>query len=327
MDKTTTEASLGFETGPYASLSGLIALKTLAPWVKPPSAPQRINAQAGGHFSSHRGRGMEFAEVRPYVPGDDIRAMDWKVTARTGKAHTKLFQEEREQQVMLVCDQSRSLFFGSKVRTKSVLAAQLAALLGWRAIANHDRVGALLFNDQQELDFRPTGKTGHFLGILQALTTLNQQAGKTEPGTKDWVPPLQHLHRVLKPGSQVYWISDIYGFNSACDHWLTLIRRHCEISILLVEDALESALPNSGMITLAKGKEQLMINTHSHHLREAYQTKMLDLHRALSACCQRLRIKLMTIKTHEAVLEGLRMGLATKSLNSLKAHPQTGVHK
>lgn len=316
MNKTTTKASLGFEVGPYASLNGLIGLKTLAGWIKPPAAPARLNTQTGGHFSSHRGRGMEFAEVRPYVPGDDIRAMDWKVTARTGKAHTKLFQEEREQQVMLICDQSRSLFFGSKVRTKSVLAAQLAAVLGWRAIAHHDRVGALLFNDQQELDFRPTGKTRHFLGILQALTTLNQHAGTVQPGTKDWIPPLQHLHRVLKPGSQVYWISDIYGFNPACDHWLTLIRRHCEICILLVEDPLESALPNRGVITLAKGNEQLMINTASQSLRAAYQTKMLDLHAELSACCQRLNIKLMTIKTNEDVLGRLRLGLTTKSPTS-----------
>ena len=120
----------------------------------------------GGKFITKiKGRGMEFSESRPYQPGDDIRHIDWRVTAKSGKTHTKLFREERERPVMLVLDQSRSMFFGSQKRLKSVQATRTASLLGWRAIKAGDRVGAIIFSEKEHSEFRPKSDLNNFLRL------------------------------------------------------------------------------------------------------------------------------------------------------------------
>jgi uncharacterized protein (DUF58 family) len=301
-------------TGPYATLTSLIELQRLAPLIPLKRQRRHLNTQSGGQLSSQRGRGMEFAEVRPYIAGDDIRAMDWKVTARTGKAHTKLYQEERERHIMIACDQSRSLFFGSRLRTKSHCAAQVAALLGWSALANQDRVGALLFNDQQEKDFRPTGKARAYLNILSNLEQLNQMASEVVYKPKDWCIQLQHLNRIVKPGSQVYWISDMYGFNQATHHWLSLIRRHCDITIVLISDPLEQALPDAGMLTftggrLSGGQQQVVLDTGSQKVRDAFQQQMSELSEVLQSTCRKMGIPVISLKTNDNLLNSLRLGL------------------
>ena len=141
--------------GVYAELADLIALRYGARNLQIGKRKRALSVLAGPNKSNFRGRGIDFEEVRGYQPGDDIRTIDWRVTARTGSAHTKLFREERERPVLLVVDQRNSMFFGSQHCFKSVLAAQLASLLAWSALNNGDRVGGLVFNDNQHREFRP----------------------------------------------------------------------------------------------------------------------------------------------------------------------------
>ena len=122
----------------------------------------KISGTIGGpYLTKLKGRGMEFAEARPYQPGDDVRHIDWRVTARTVRTHTKLYREERERPVMLVLDQCRQMFFGSRKRLKSVQAARIAALMGWRALLRGDRVGAILFSEKLHYEIRPRGAVSY----------------------------------------------------------------------------------------------------------------------------------------------------------------------
>ncbi|HEY6130551.1 MAG TPA: DUF58 domain-containing protein, partial [Halioglobus sp.] len=141
--------------GAYVQLNELIALRFPAQQIKLGRRKRALNSLAGPIKSNFRGRGIDFEEVRSYQPGDDIRTIDWRVTARTGSAHTKLFREERERPVMVVIDQRGSMFFGSTHCFKSVLAAQLASLLAWSALHGGDRVGGLVFNDEGHQEIRP----------------------------------------------------------------------------------------------------------------------------------------------------------------------------
>jgi uncharacterized protein (DUF58 family) len=130
-----------------------------------------LSSVTGGYGSRFRGRGLEFQEVRAYQAGDDIRNMDWRVTARTGKPHTKIFEEEREKPVFLVVDNSASMHFGSRVTFKSVVAAKAAAILAWSAAANHDRVGGIVYSDSSFNELRPQGGSR---GVLRLLKQISQ---------------------------------------------------------------------------------------------------------------------------------------------------------
>ncbi len=127
---------------------------------------------SGNYLANIKGRGMEFAEVRHYQPGDDVRAIDWAVTARTGKAHTKLFQEEKERPVFLLVDVSDSMIFGSQLVFKSVQACHLAALLSWQAKQRNDRLGGIVFNQQQVAELKPTSRNKGLMAFLHQSQTL-----------------------------------------------------------------------------------------------------------------------------------------------------------
>ncbi len=305
-------------TGPYTDLSALIQSQRLGALLPLKRQRKHFSDQSGHHISSQRGRGMEFAEVRPYIAGDDIRNMDWRVTARTGKAHTKLYQEEKERQTFLCCDQSRSLFFGSRKRTKSHCAAQVCALIGWAAIGGQDRVGALLFNDEEERDFRPSVHSKGFLHILSELHRMNQLAGEWRPTPKDWSKQLQHLYRILKPGSQVYWISDQYGFTTDCLHWLSLIRRHCDMSIIIITDPLEHELPIAGTLGLSNGLDRLSLNAQSDAVRNRYKDEMVKHLETMTSSINRLGIPLLSVATDSDVINELRQGLGLLNRSARK---------
>ncbi|MEE8339720.1 MAG: DUF58 domain-containing protein [Xanthomonadales bacterium] len=143
--------------GIHLSASELIALKPRCNALSLPMHRPSVSALAGAYRSRFRGRGVDFVESRAYLPGDDIRNMDWRVTARTGKPHTKIFQEERERPVLVVVDASPSLYFGTRTRLKSVAAGQLAASVAWAAVRRGDRIGAFLFAGDKHRELRPAG--------------------------------------------------------------------------------------------------------------------------------------------------------------------------
>jgi uncharacterized protein (DUF58 family) len=241
------------------------------------SARKNVHGQMSGNYLSRtKGRGMEFDEVRHYQTGDDIRAIDWRVTARTGKTHTKLFREELERPVLIATDLSASMHFGSQLLFKSVQAAHLASLVAWHAKNRGDRLGGIVFNQNDHLELKPRSRKEGVLHYLHALTTLHQsqhkqqyqaQQEKTLPDEVNnyFSDNCARIRQIAKPGSLVYLITDaqkIKTVNSqqqdALRH-LTQISQHCELVVCLIKDSLEQELPDSNIklnVTLTDGENR-----------------------------------------------------------------------
>ena len=169
----------GLSAGAEIKTDNLVAIRHIAKLLPIHKQKKVLNELAGIHTSNVRGRGVDFSEVRSYQPGDDIRAMDWRVTARNQKPHIKVFHEERERPIMIVCDLRSSMFFGTQYAFKSVLAADIASLFSWSALNNGDRFGALLFDNNREIDVRPKPGLKQVMHVLHALAEFTQQQEAT----------------------------------------------------------------------------------------------------------------------------------------------------
>ncbi|MFC1665084.1 DUF58 domain-containing protein, partial [Pseudomonadota bacterium] len=165
---------------------------------------------AGPHRSRYRGRGMDYDESRIYFPGDDIRTMDWRVTARTGVPHSKLYKEERERPVFMLVDFGASMFFGTQTAFKSVVATQAAAILSWAAIAHGDRVGALIFSDSGHREVKPAGGRRGVLRLLNQLVSASKFTAPSASNPRMLAEALQRTRRVCRPGSLLFILSDFY---------------------------------------------------------------------------------------------------------------------
>ncbi|MFY8272851.1 DUF58 domain-containing protein [Pseudoalteromonas sp. SSDWG2] len=204
---------------------------------------------SGQYLAPLKGRGMEFAEVRHYQNGDDVRSIDWRVTARTGEAHTKLFQEEKERPVLIMTDFSANMQFGSAFVFKSVQAAHLSALIAWSACERGDKLGALVFNDNQHYEFRPQSRDKAVLRVFHGMLDCHaqQQNASIKSKPSDLLTQLKRLNQLAKPGSAVYLISDFVGLstshNQAIERELQHLARHCEVVACVISDPFERKLP------------------------------------------------------------------------------------
>ena len=239
---------------------------------------------AGRYHSVFKGQGMEFQEVREYVPGDDIRAIDWNVTARTGSPHVKKFTEERELTVMLLVDVSASNRFGSTAQLKRDLAAEVAAVLAFSAIANHDRVGLILFSDRVEKHVPPAKGATHVLRVVSEI--LNAQP--TSPKT-DLEPALRYLNQVVRRRSVAFLISDFIA--PSCEHLLRVTARRHDLVSLVIGDKRESALPPVGLVDFedAETGRRIVVDTSHAPTRRALLARQTERRQALLRQLSRAR--------------------------------------
>ena len=294
------EFSSGTQIDP-ARLAGLSTLARLLPLHK---QKKILNDQAGVYSSALRGRGIDFSEVREYQSGDDIRAMDWRVTARTDTPHIKVFREERVRPVLLVCDLRASMNFGTRRALKRVVAADITALFGWSAIANGDRIGSLIFNDSEEHDLRP--KTGRkaLMALLHQLSNMPLSAPVSK--SERMLQICRHIARVARPGTAIYIISDWQGFDEECERALYPVSRHCDLTAVHISDPFESQLP-TGDFALTDGEHRSSLHitakARDQHI-EQWQQSLSELRHRMN----RLRIPLTLISTHADPLDQLRPG-------------------
>ena len=294
------EFSTGTQIDP-ARLAGLSALARLLPLHK---QKKILNDQAGVYSSALRGRGIDFAEVREYQAGDDIRAMDWRVTARTDNPHIKVFREERERPVLLVCDLRAAMNFGTRRALKRVVAADIAALFGWSAVSNGDRVGSLIFNDIEEHDLRP--KTGR-KALMSLLHQLSNMPVSAPADRHDRMLQIcRHIARVARPGTAIYIISDWQGFDEHCERALFPLSRHCDMTAVHISDPFESQLP-AGDFAISDGERRAALHVGNKARKEhteRWQQSLQDLRHRMN----RLRIPLTLVSTHADPLDQLRPG-------------------
>ena len=264
----------------------------------------------GGHASRFRGRGMDYLESRDYQPGDDIRSMDGRVTARTNRAHVKLYQEERERPVVVMVDLGPGMFFATQGAFKSVIAARAAALIGWAAIQHGDRIGALFFNGVHH-ELRPLGgQRGVMRLIRQLVVATDPAAALASPGldahNSQLNEALLRLHRVARPGSLVYILSDFYAMDTDTRRHLQRLRQHNDVVACQIVDALELAAPPAGRYAVTDGAATGLLDTRSGKRRQAYDDYFSGHHQAVRKLMRQCAVPLRRITTTADVLQALR---------------------
>ncbi len=257
------------------TLSELIALKRYTRTKK--HRAKSAATQPGVYRSSRKGRGMDFAEVRHYQAGDEIRHMEWRVTAKTGKPHIKRYEEERERPVVLMVDFNPSMYFGTRTAFKSYVAAQLAALIAWHANTAGDKVGALVYADDSHHEIIPKSREAGVLPLLALLSryTNDYQQQRQKDKKETMVDTFVRLRHVVKPGSLIVLISDFYTLNPSAIQQLSRLRQHNEFLAYHITDPLEAAAPIPGIYPMTDGQTTLHINTQNKKLSRAYNDACL----------------------------------------------------
>ena len=280
-----------------------------------PLIASRVKAQiSGGHLSAFRGRGMEYYESRPYQSGDDIRSIDWRVTARSGRTHTKMYREERERPVLLCVDFCRTMFFGTRTCFKSVLASKLAALLAWSSVHYGDRVGGLLFSETHHLEFRPRRGKAAALHLIQQLASHPawSQQEEASSGQSAGSEALNRLRHVTRPGSLVVLVSDFRFLDDTCRIHLSQLARHNDVVLLFTHDPLEQALPPSGRYRLTDGDIDVNLDSANTASCDHYAQRFTTHYEALLNLCKQLQLLLLDVSTTSDLLTTLQSGLGVK---------------
>lgn len=273
--------------------------------------------QNGSHLTKFKGLGMEFDEVRPYQAGDNLYSIDWRVTARTGKPHTKMFREERERPVLLWVDYRQTMFFGTRVSFKSVLAAKIAALLTWSTVQHGDRIGGLIFSEQQHDEIRPLrGKKG----ALQFIHKLSEHSAwdndkndnslSNKKSNTSTCIALQRLHHVTRPGSLIFLISDFYYFDEAAQHNLAAISRRNDVVLISIYDPMEKQLPTSGQYRFSNGNAEININTNDQKTCEYFRQHFQQRQQQLKNVCLQLGLHHLNMSTNSEPINYFRSNLS-----------------
>ncbi len=306
-DAAGESADALFNPATRVTLKELIGLQRLAQKLDLRHRQPARARLAGNHHSRFRGRGMDYQESRTYQPGDDIRNMDWRVTARAGRPHTKLFQEERERPVVLFLDLGPSLFFATRGALKSVIAARAATLLGWAAAARGDRIGALLFNGGHH-ELKPRRGQRGVLPLIHSLLEhtdpVKGLAGTPHPGGLN--DALTRLRRIVRPGSLVFLLSDFYGLDEETASHLLRLRAHNDLVAIQISDPLELAPPPPGRYGVTDGQHSGVLDTRSSAGRQGYEEFFQQHHQALRQALQKCVIPLVQLSTTDDVAAALQ---------------------
>jgi len=293
-------------SGVYATLPDLIRMNGLATGFSFLPRQPVHSLLAGAHASKLRGRGLNFEELRRYLPGDDIRQIDWKVTARTRKPHVRVYTEERERPVFLVVDQRLSMFFGSQRNLKSVTAAEAAALAAWRTIAVKDRVGAVAFNDSQTYEIRPHRSRATVMSILQRVVELNHRLrvdSTDRPNPQMLNNALRRAARLAPHDCLIVIITDGDGGDAETQQIATQTAQHNDVLVVFVFDPLEAELPSVGRMVVSDGQRELDFDSHSASLRRDYQSDFVAIRQKAHHFLMTRDVPVLPLSTAEPTID------------------------
>jgi len=284
--------------GAYVELDALLGLRTGA---ARKGRHRRASREHGERTSRQRGRGMDFAEVRAYQPGDDVRSIDWRVTARRNKPHTKVFQEEKERPTLVLVDQTRPMFFGSKARLKSVAAAEIAARIAWQSLANNDRVGGIVAADNHLAVHRPLRNARAVARLLHDLATSNKQLNATANPDKPFAEALIKLAHIARSGHRIHIITDCHALDGSDREALLHLSRHNEVHAVFVYDELETQLPPANRYRVTDRNTTLQFHSGNAGLRTEYQQRFQHRKKNLESLCHDVRIRSRFVTTTSEV--------------------------
>lgn len=301
--------------GAYCDLKDLLRLRFAARDLKLFAQRPARSLLTGGVRTRMRGRGIDFEEVRLYHPGDDVRTIDWRVTARTQVPHTKIFREERERPVFVVVDQRSPMFFGSRTCFKSVLAAHLGAMIAWAALNQSDRIGGLIFGDDSQRDIRARRSKHAALEILHQLHEYNRRLSSPvsdiEPIGMETI--LADARRIAKPGSAVFVLSDFHDFNQRCEQQLFELARHTDVTLMHLYDPLERELTGNQPLTVSDGQQRCQLPAQDRLFQSAYRSRFEQHLAYVTGCCQRLSLPLLSYATTDDIHTQMRERFAART--------------
>jgi uncharacterized protein (DUF58 family) len=265
------------------------------------------NVFAGEYHSAFRGRGMAFSEVREYQYGDDVRDIDWNVTARLGKPYIKVFEEERELTVMLLVDVSGSLDFGSQVQMKRQMATEIAATLAFSAIQNNDKIGVIFFSDKIEKFIPPKKGRKHILFIIRELLSFEPESNRTDIGMA-----IEYMTNAIKKRCTVFLLSDFFDHNDYTNE-LTIANRRHDVVAVQIYDQRMTELPNVGIVKMRDSEtgEDMLVDTSSREVRRAHHEWWIQYQAWLKNIFTKSNVDSVSVRTDEDFVKAL-LGLFKK---------------
>ena len=292
------------ENPAVASLAQMIKLRYGARELTGFPKIQARQMLAGGHKSRFRGRGMDFDQVRIYKPGDDVRSIDWRVTARTQVPHTKIFREERERPILVISDLRGPMFFGSQ-RLKSVVACEISAALAWAGLAANDRAGGLVFGPQQQVDIKSRRSHHAVLQFIHALHEYSSQLLEPQPDHFSLRDILEESRRFILPGSTVFIVSDFHDLDSGCERHLFELARHGNLNFCHVYDNIETELPPPSLYAVTDGQQRTMLDSSNKQLRQQFVDAFNERSQHLRKLSEQLSAGLLPFNSADNVMSVL----------------------
>lgn len=305
--RVATEASVSERVTPVmADLAALSRRAALLPgWERKAQA-----RQSGAYQANMKGRGMEYAESRPYQPGDDVRALDWRLTARSGKPHTKLFREERERPVYVLIDLRPRMAFATKGVFKLVQAARAAALLAWKTVQGGDRIGGILLGAQHCEELAPARGTVAALRLLKRLVAVASPASSHAGPSAEFTAATDRLQRLVKPGSLVFVLGDFRDLSPRARSTLTLLARHNSLMMIACYDSFETAWPNiAEAVQLTAGGRTLELTLGDRGQATDYAARYTQRQSELARYCRESHIALVPMASTDDPLSVLQRAL------------------
>ena len=265
---------------------------------------------AGEVRSAFKGRGIEMEEIREYTFGDDVRDIDWRVTARKKTPYTKVYAEEKDREIYVLLDLSPSMVFGTKKELKSVTASKIAALIGWMAQENRDRFGAIIYDGEKLNMFKSQQNRAHLLAVLKKICETGHKIlsdiKQSKPSENGFSYPLQALSKLIKSKAAVFIISDFAKFGDSEKKALAALAKKGQIFCINIFDILETKAPKSGEYMVEENGKTLVFDTHSKSFCKQYQECFTNKRKAVKLFCQNFGCRYMEVRTDDDIFTQLK---------------------
>ncbi len=289
--------------GTHTQLSDLLALRFQKHAANTPSRARVVGNRAGAKLSKIKGRGVDLAEVRAYQPGDDVRSIDWRVTARTNGPHTKIFREERERPTLVVVEQTQNMFFGSKARLKSVCAAEIAARIAWQTLEAGDRVGGVVVANNELQVHRPYRTSKSVARFLNDLAATNQSLQRSGKANQSMLDVMLRVRRLATHNFRVVLIGDFSGDIAQWRDHMQGIARSNQLLAIHIYDPMEQLLPPSDYYQVTANQKRIAFFSGDPKVRARYEERHRARTEALAKVCQHESMRYEHIATTDTGLE------------------------
>ncbi len=270
--KIFSRAEESDNSGLFVSLEELIEERRYVGYLRRLRPKLSVSNQSGDVKSAFKGRGMELEEIRNYIHGDDVRDMDWRVTARKGSPYIKLYAEEKDREIYVAADMSPYMVFGTRKQLKSVSVAKIAGLLGWMSLENKDRFGCMIYDGHQNYVYKPRNHQANLIAIFKKLSEVSRKILQTQEVEGSFAGNLRILQQGIKNGASVFVISDYNFMTDELKKALAGLSKKAKVYLINIFDILEDVAPKAGEYMAAEGKEKLVFNSSSKLFQKAYKS-------------------------------------------------------